>query len=127
MKCKCLRCKVHMQANELSKALVTLLDVAELEEKHISTEVKIIHVYPLWPPGLSSNFPYVWNVFRPTIGTVKTLSRDGAFFAGDSAHIAPPTGGQALDLGMQDALQTMVEAQSICTSDFTLGLQATAN
>ncbi|KAG1726822.1 hypothetical protein EDB19DRAFT_1833289 [Suillus lakei] len=37
------------------------------------------------------------NFFRPTIGMVKTLSHDGAFLAGDSVHVIPPTCGAGLE------------------------------
>ncbi|KAG1720641.1 hypothetical protein EDB19DRAFT_1776012 [Suillus lakei] len=37
------------------------------------------------------------------MGVLKTLSHDGAFLVDDSAYVVPPTEGQGLDLGVQDA------------------------
>ncbi|KAG2030039.1 FAD binding domain-containing protein [Suillus americanus] len=48
-------------------------------------------------PGVNFELPEWISFLRPKTGMVKTLSNDGAFLAGDAAHVVPPNGGQGLN------------------------------
>src|SRR5215469_9919911 len=60
----------------------------------------------------------VWNsMYRPAVRMVDHLRMGRVFVAGDAAHLHPPTGGQGLNTGIQDAYNLGWKLASVLRGD----------